>query len=365
MGFCKKYCPTIIVVLAIVIFGAKWKIDNTNNGMIGLLKAMFKYEKHGEYGKSTAEDIVKERGFSFKDTTSIVTGANTGLGLETARVIGKNGGTVVMACRTPSRCEGGKAKIEAEVKAGGGELKCMQLDLGNLASVDKFVETFLASGLDLDYLVNNAGIMALPEYKTTADGFERQWGVNHLGHFRLTTQLLQKLKQHKGRIVNLSSLAHHSFVGSVSDIPLTKAAYDPDIAYGSSKLSNILFTLGLRQRLKGSGVLATSGHPGVIATELGRNNQAMMDMFMSMFDTYTAITGDSPLKTIPQGTATTLCMMTDELPETGTEKLYYSDCVPGKVGANYYDVLATDQKSAEQLWETSEKFVNQYLSKQG
>ena len=145
--------------------------------------------------------------------------ANTGLGLETARVIGKNGGTVVMACRTPSRCENGKAKINAEVEAGGGELRCMQVDLGSLASVDKFVENFLASGLALDYLVNNAGIMALPEFKTTTDGHERQWGVNHLGHFRLTTQLLDKLKQRAGRIVNLSSLAHARFIGSIQRAP--------------------------------------------------------------------------------------------------------------------------------------------------
>jgi NAD(P)-dependent dehydrogenase (short-subunit alcohol dehydrogenase family) len=121
--------------------------------------------------------------------------ANTGIGLETTRVIGKNGGTVVMACRTPARCELGKAKIEAEVKAGGGELKCMELDLGSLASVDSFVAAFLATGLKLTYLVNNAGIMLLPTYQTTEEGVEKQWGTNHLGHFQLTVGLLGKLKQ--------------------------------------------------------------------------------------------------------------------------------------------------------------------------
>ena len=267
-----------------------------------------------------------------------------------------------MACRTPSRCEEGKSKIKAQVDAGGGELRCMQVDLSDLASVDKFVEEFLASGLALDYLVNNAGIMALPEFKTTADGHEKQWGVNHLGHFRLTTQLLGKLKQSKGRIVNLSSLAHFAYTGSVSDIPLTKANYDPDIAYGSSKVSNILFTLGLRNRLQGTGVRATSGHPGIIMTELGRYNKKLMAQLYTLV-VVDSILGVSPLKTIPQGTSTTFCMMLDTLPETGTTKLYYSDCVPGKVGKNYYDRIAADSKSAEQLWDTSVKLVNQYLLK--
>ena len=187
--------------------------------------------------------------------------ANTGLGLETARVIGANGGTVVMACRSLARCEGGMTKISIDVIHGRGQLRCMQLDLSDLASVDKFVEEFLASGLRLDYLVNNAGIMALPKFEVTANGHEKQWGTNHLGHFRLTTQLLDKLKETKGRIVNLSSLAHFMYTDSVSDLPLTKANYDSDTAYGASKLSNILFTLGLRNRLQGTGVRATSGHP--------------------------------------------------------------------------------------------------------
>ena len=275
-----------------------------------------------------------------------------------------------MACRTPSRCEGGKAKINAEVEAGGGKLRCMQLDLGNLASVDKFVEEFLASGLALDYLVNNAGIMALPKFTTTADGHESQWGVNHLGHFRLTTQLLEKLTQHKGRIVNLSSLAHARYTGPVADMPLTEATYDADLAYGSSKVSNILFTLGLRARLRGTGVHTTSGHPGLIQTELARHRLPSKDTLFfkvmsafgkALFEAYKFTFGDTPLKTIPQGSATTLCMMLDDLPETGTQKLYYSDCLPGKVGDNYFDALASDPTKAEQLWSASEEMVRRYL----
>lgn len=292
--------------------------------------------------------------------------ANTGLGLETARVIGKNGGAVVMACRTPSRCELGKSKIEAEVKAGGGSVQCMKMDLGSLASVDEFVAEFLESGLKLDYLVNNAGIMALPTYQETADGVEKQWGVNHLGHFRLTTQLLEKLKETKGsRVINLSSLAHLWWTkeDTIEGMPLTESNYNDEAAYGTSKASNVMFTLGLRKRLEGSGVLTTSGHPGCIVTELGRNNQEMLDKFVAMFETMEAYFGIQPLKTIPQGSATTLMMMLDDLPASGNKSLYYSDGAPGVENGNYWDGAVANADNADALWALSEKYVADYEAK--
>ena len=266
-----------------------------------------------------------------------------------------------MACRDPVRCIEAKALIKDEVVAGGGAVRCMELNLTSLASVDQFAVDFLESGLELDYLINNAGTGAVHKFQTTEDGYEKVWGVNHLGHFHLTTQLLEKLKRHKGRIVNIASLLHYQYTGNVSDIPLTEDSYKPALAYASSKLSNIIFTLGLRERLKGTGVLATSGHPGVILdTELVTGDRETVMKAISSL--YRFVFGYTPIKTIPQGTSTTLCMMLDDLPETGTEKLYYADCVPGMVGDNYFDELTTDLKSADQLWKTSEKLVNQYLS---
>lgn len=172
--------------------------------------------------------------------------------------------------------------------------------------------------------------------------------------------------------MNLSSLAHARYTGSIADIPLTEATYDPDLAYGSSKVSNILFTLALRARLKGTGVHTTSGHPGLIMTELGRyrlpSDDTLYFKILSAFgktllEAFKFAFGDTPLKTIPQGTSTTLCMMLDDLPEAGAQKLYYSDCLPGKVGDNYFDALASDDASAEQLWSKSEGLVRQYLAR--
>lgn len=364
---CSTKCMSIfVVVLAILGYGLNLKIQNTHEGKLAIIKSFLKHEKHGKYGLSTAEDIASESGENFKGTVSIVTGANTGLGLETARVIGLNGGTVIMACRTPQRCEKGKAKIEAEVAAGGGELRCMKLDLGSLASVDAFVEEFLASGLELKYLVNNAGVMDFPDFRRTVEGHEMQYGVNHLGHFRLTTQLLDALKKTRGsRVINLSSLGHVGWLASdgVDKIPMSEAEYDGEAAYYSSKIANVLFTAGLRKRLRGSGVLTASGHPGGIKTELGRNNQDQTDQMLAVMDTAEKWFGWNPLKTIGQGTSTTLCMMLHDLPATGTEKLYFSDCLPGKPDVNYNPRLAENEAEADKLWLKSEDAVAAYLAK--
>ena len=294
--------------------------------------------------------------------TRLCVQANTGIGLETARVIGKYGGHVVMACRTPARCEKGKAKIEADVAAGGGKLQCMQLDLSSLASVDKFAADFEATGLKLQYLVNNAGIMALPKYEETAEGIEKQWGVNHLGHFRLTTKLLHKLKEFGAgaRIINLSSLAHLWWTTDAVPAPLTKDTYNDEVAYGTSKAANVLFSLGLRQRLAGTRVVTTAVHPGCINTELGRHNQDMIDQFMSMFATMEKYLGYSPLKTIPQGAASTLMAMLDALPDSGTARLYYTDSQPGVTPGNYYDHIVSNPDHADGLWKLSEKYVAEY-----
>ena len=144
------------------------------------------------------------------------------------------------------------------------------------------------------------------------------------------------------------------------------------MAYGSSKLSNILFTRGLRARLQGTAVRTTSGHPGVILTELSRHRlppdstaaKVLPIVGKIIASVYRSFFGEIPLKNIPQGTATTLCMMLDELPATGAAKLYHSDCLPGKVGENYFDQLVKVPDNSEQLWKISEKYVQQYLSKQ-
>eukprot|EP00746_Dinoflagellata_sp_MGD_P001498 gnl/MRDRNA2_/MRDRNA2_102828_c0_seq1.p1 gnl/MRDRNA2_/MRDRNA2_102828_c0~~gnl/MRDRNA2_/MRDRNA2_102828_c0_seq1.p1 ORF type:complete len:382 (+),score=53.10 gnl/MRDRNA2_/MRDRNA2_102828_c0_seq1:88-1233(+) len=380
MARCASFCVIFVVIIAIVAYFAREYYQKTTHGIPAMFKAM-PYERHecGIYRDATAEDILVAAKTSFKGKTAVVTGANTGLGKETARVMGKYGADVVMACRSMSRCDAAKADIEAEITSGGGSVITRSLDLNSLEAIDKFADDYAASGKPLHYLVNNAGIMALPSYETTVDGYEKQWGVNHLGHFRLTTKLLEILKasasKTKGgaRIINLSSLAHILFpavfpglspaFNNVSKLPLTEAEYVPELAYGSSKASNILFSLGLRKRLAGTGVLAVAGHPGIINTELGRNNwQAQMN-YESVFPFLEKnFYGWPVLRDIPQGTMTTMCMAAHDLPDAyTTDKLYLSSCVEGIKGKNLYDDVVYDKDKAEQLWARSEELVTKAL----
>mmetsp|Transcript_21887 Transcript_21887/g.39692 ORF Transcript_21887/g.39692 Transcript_21887/m.39692 type:complete len:267 (-) Transcript_21887:5-805(-) len=263
-----------------------------------------------------------------------------------------------MACRSLKRCNSAKADIET----GAGTLETMEMDLNSLKSVSTFVDAFLAKGLPLHYLINNAGIMALPKYETTADGVEKQWGVNHLGHFHLTTKLLEKLKASApSRIVILSSQAH--FMGT-QYLPLTAAEYDGAVAYGTSKVSNIMFSLELRKRLKGTGVLTAAGHPGIIATELARYDSASQAMYDHVWPALDKYFGTTIEKNIPQGTSTTMCMVLHDLPDgsddaTITDRLYFSDCLDAsKYPKRMWKKFALNVTAAADLWAKSEDLIS-------
>src|SRR5829696_4693417 len=188
--------------------------------------------------------------------TVIVTGANSGIGLAAARALGRAGARVVLAVRDRSRGERAAASIE-------GTTEVRRLDLADLASVREF-----ASGweVDLDILINNAGVMAIPE-RRTADGFEMQIGTNHLGHFALTNLLLPHIGD---RVVTVSSGAHRMGSIRLDDLNWERGGYQRWRAYGQSKLANLLFTSELQRRLTeaGSTVRATAAHPGYAATNL-------------------------------------------------------------------------------------------------
>ena len=202
--------------------------------------------------------------------TAIVTGANVGLGYETAKDFAKRGARVILACRN---LDLGKEAVDKIIKeTNNRNVLVMSLDLSSLASVRSFSSAFLESEERLDILVNNAGVMACPK-ATTADGFEYQLGVNHLGHFLLTKLLLEKIKEcSPSRIVNVSSKAAIRQYAKIhfDDIHLDRE-YTPWKAYGQSKLANVLFTLELAKRLKGTGVITNCCHPGVVMTNLGRH----------------------------------------------------------------------------------------------
>jgi len=199
---------------------------------------------------------------------AIVTGANSGIGFETAKALALKGATVVMACRNLTKGETAADAIRLAKPAG--SVQVMALDLSSLASVRAFAGEFIRSFDRLDLLINNAGVMALPKRVETADGFEMQFGTNHLGHFALTGLLFGLLDRTPGsRVVNVSSGAHRAGRMRWDDIQSDKS-YSPFVAYSQSKLANLLFTHELQRRVDKAGakVTVTAAHPGWTATNL-------------------------------------------------------------------------------------------------
>ncbi|MFI6050453.1 oxidoreductase [Streptomyces violascens] len=208
----------------------------------------------------SAQDIPDQSG-----RTAVVTGANSGIGLVTARELARRGARVVLACRSEARGREAEDRIRGEVP--GAEAEFRQLDLADLASVREFAAKFPYERLDL--LVNNAGVMALP-YGKTADGFETQFGVNHLGHFALTGLLLPRLRAAgAARVVSVSSGMHALANIDIGDLN-SEHRYRRWIVYGRSKSANLLFIHELARRLRaaGSDVVAAAAHPGYAATNL-------------------------------------------------------------------------------------------------
>lgn len=208
----------------------------------------------------------------------IVTGANSGIGLETARQLAKQGAHVVLACR---RLDQAESAIQATVADHpDARMEAMHLDLGSLSSVRSFAGAYLEAHDRLDALVNNAGVMNTGEGKT-ADGFETQLGVNHLGHFLLTELLLDVLQASApSRVVCLSSCYHDKAMGKdgfidFDDLNFETRPYNGWTAYAQSKLANLLHAKELAKRLEGTGVIAASVHPGWVRTDLARNTMPL------------------------------------------------------------------------------------------
>ena len=216
--------------------------------------------------KWTEEDIPDQTG-----RVAVVTGANTGLGLETGRALANRGATVVLAVRSTDK--GQAAVEEIHSKAPGAALQVLELDLASLASVRSAAERLGSDHQQIDLLINNAGVMSTPR-RMTADGFELQFGTNHLGHFALTGLLLDRLLPAEGsRIVTVSSVGHRIRSRIDFDDLHAERGYNRIAAYGRSKLANLLFTYELQRRLEQAGAktIALAAHPGGSNTELGRH----------------------------------------------------------------------------------------------
>lgn len=266
---------------------------------------------------------------------AIVTGANTGIGKETAKDLARRGARVYLACRDIQKGELVASEIQATT--GNSQVLVQKLDLADTKSIRAFAEGFLAEEKYLHILINNAGVMMCP-YSKTADGFEMHIGVNHLGHFLLTHLLLEKLKESgPSRVVNVSSLAHH--LGRIHFHNLHgEKFYSAGLAYCHSKLANILFTKELARRLKGSRVTTYSVHPGTVHSELIRHSTALKWLWQLFFFF---------IKTPQQGAQTSLyCAVTEGI--EGLSGSHFSDCQLAWVSSQ-----AGNETIARRLWDVS------------
>ncbi|XP_078685493.1 retinol dehydrogenase 13-like [Branchiostoma floridae x Branchiostoma belcheri] len=286
--------------------------------------------------------------------TVIITGANTGIGKETARDMAERGARVILACRSQEKAE--QAAKDIRSQTGNENVIVHKLDLASLTSVRQFAKVINDAEPRLDVLINNAGVMGCPRWETE-DGFELQFGVNHLGHFLLTNLLLDKLQQSApSRVVTVSSLAHIFTSGLDFDDINYEEDYDPAESYRRSKLANVLFSRELARRLKGTGVTSNSLHPGVIYTEIHRQQEERLREALGerlsrvankIIEGFVGIIG----KTWEEGAQTTICCAVAEEWEN-TTGLYFSDCVPKETSA-----AGMDDKAAAKLWDISEKMV--------
>ncbi|GAB2654516.1 oxidoreductase [Nocardia goodfellowii] len=267
----------------------------------------------------------------------IVTGANSGLGAASARALAGAGAEVILACRNLEKAE----RVAAEI---GARAQARKLDLADLASVREF-----AASVDrVDVLMNNAGVMAVPR-KRTADGFEMQFGTNHLGHFALTGLLLDKITD---RVVTVSSWAHRFGRIDLDDPNWERRRYDRWLAYGQSKVANLLFKAELQRRFAAarSPRLATAAHPGYAATELGTHTESFFGAIVSLGDRLIAQSAEKGA--LPQLFAATA----DAEPGGfyGPEGIGGLRGAPVRCGSS---AAARDERVARELWELSEKLT--------
>lgn len=320
------------------------------------------------YGPTTTTDEVLE-GVDLRGRRIAVTGAASGLGRETARAFAAHGASVIVLGRSPERADGAVAEIAAAVP--GADLEAGVVDLGDLTSIRSYTGTFLAAHDTLDVLVNNAGVMACP-FGHTAQGFETQFGTNHLGHFLLTALLAPALLSAPApRVVTLSSAGHSRSDVDLADPNFEHGEYSPWVAYGRSKTANALFARELARRAGAKGLLSFAVHPGGIITDLGRHltDELLLEMAAFAKERSRASgsgtgqdesAGDITWKSVEQGAATQVwASVAPELAEHNGA--YLADCGLGVLGANPgangFMAYLLDDDYAAALWELSERLV--------
>jgi NAD(P)-dependent dehydrogenase (short-subunit alcohol dehydrogenase family) len=313
------------------------------------------------FGATTTTDQVLQ-GVNLAGKRVLVTGVSAGLGVETARALASHGAQVVGAARDLSKAEHATKQVRAQA-LGGGSLQIIELDLASLASVRRCADGLLAAGKPFDLIIANAGVMACPQ-GTTADGFETQFGTNHLGHFVLVNRIASLLEK-GGRVVNLSSAGHRFADVDLDDPNFEHSPYAEFVAYGRSKTANILFAVEFDRRHKARGVRATAVHPGAIQTELGRymTPQVRDTLLASIAANLPKGAAPFSYKSIPEGAATSVwagCVADAE----AVGGRYCEDChvaevstLPGIRGG--VQPYALDAKRAQALWQKSEDMVGE------
>jgi NAD(P)-dependent dehydrogenase (short-subunit alcohol dehydrogenase family) len=298
---------------------------------------------------STAADVIS--GIDLRGRRALVTGAASGIGVETARALASAGAETLIAARDLAAAE----RVAADIRTSTGNqaVTVAQLDLLDRASIDRLVEDY--SG-PLHILINNAGVMAVPELRLSPEGHELQFATNHLGHFRLALGLLPALRAAGGaRVVSVSSRAHLNSPVIFDDIDFAHRAYDPSLAYAQSKTANVLFAVAAARRWADAGIEVNALHPGAIAdSRLARHvDPAVLDQLRT--------SGRYTFKTLAQGAATSVYVATSPLLD-GVVGRYFENCQetdpddPTAAGTDAAGVAryALDPDFADQLWTVSE-----------
>jgi NAD(P)-dependent dehydrogenase (short-subunit alcohol dehydrogenase family) len=315
---------------------------------------------------STTEDVLS--GIDLRGKRILVTGVSAGLGVETARSLAAHGAKVIGAARDLVKAEKASAQVRKDAIAGGGNLELIELDLASLKSVRACADRLLAKGESLDVIIANAGVMATP-FGHTVDGFETQFGTNHLGHFVLVNRIASLISD-GGRLINLSSAGHRYSNVNLEDPNFERTQYEPFVAYGRSKTANILFAVAFDRRHRDRGVRAAAVHPGGIQTELGRYSEpGRIEKLIEQINQQLAAEGKGPFqwKSVPQGAATSVwAAVVAPADEVGGQ--YCENCHVGRIVPDATPITvisegvrayALDPNNAEALWKRSEELVEE------
>jgi NAD(P)-dependent dehydrogenase (short-subunit alcohol dehydrogenase family) len=314
------------------------------------------------FGATSTTDEALE-GIDLSGKRALVTGVSAGLGVETARALAAHGAEVVGAARDLAKAKAATASVSAE-PANGGSLELVQLDLTSLDSVRACADALVDDGQGFDFVIANAGVMATP-FGKTADGFETQFGTNHLGHFVLVNRIASLMKP-GARLVNLSSAGHQLSDVDLDDPSFERTPYDPWVGYGRSKTANILFAVEFDRRYKASGICAAAVHPGGIQTELSRYLTDEAKQRLAEIRAQAARLPGKPItyKSVPQGAATSVwaaaVAKADAVGGRYCEDCHVADVIdaPGFTFAGVRP-YALNPERAKALWAKSEELVGE------